>query len=710
MRLSVKLPKFLVIQNHRLGLLQLSLQILLLAYFVHDFMKTQGYLMQKVPAGYPTSWAEFTPETLAAARNADLKRDFCTKPEKYTYRYSELWTYEGFRCVGLPSNEMSFKEGKNIIYFPVYFQEKYAEVQRSPEDCAKLEKDCATRPGFTFIPPSQTGPVSCECFEGPNHFFTTGSDSITMAFAHFFQVEKQVSDIQEGYSSLKAKEAEKNGLEAMITIVQRLGEAVEIDCNRPKKGYCRYLPGEDIGMTVGEWLRMGGVDLDNDLNDRVRANQLEDDSVFPFPSLRITGVEVMVRLKYLNHHMHSEVDLETGLAWTGPVCYVEVLSTKVWTGMTKTDYGLPIRASGGSGGSSRERVYEGIRFVFSSSMDSRFGWIDLPTIISKLTTVIVFLTLPSKLVMAIAVYCLGNLSYTYQRAQQEKLSIWETSRRGLPARLLTAATAFFVLSNVEPAEEAAQKEGDAGAAASDNKATSGDEKKGQIAEGAAGGVSLPLLEDMLKEAFRREMHRIDEKELKAMAWEIFRSFTSRDGKGHKKKAMSRITLEDFVSAAVSDDCMDYHALVEQFDTDRKKSFMERLFEDGGGDDGGDEDSASLDVESCACFDACSKRRRRRKSSSMVAPDAGCSSEASAVVETEGQTNSIGTAAAASAAPVALPDPPGGREAATSGDREEKTGVVTPSETEKDLQGEAAAEAAPPPPAPTEEAAPKAPNA
>jgi hypothetical protein len=55
-KLAVKLPKFLIIQNTRLAILQIFLQLAVLGGLVFLVIYERQYLNEKVPKGGPKSW------------------------------------------------------------------------------------------------------------------------------------------------------------------------------------------------------------------------------------------------------------------------------------------------------------------------------------------------------------------------------------------------------------------------------------------------------------------------------------------------------------------------------------------------------------------------------------------------------------------------------------------------------------------------------
>lgn len=106
----------------------------------------------------------------------------------------------------------------------------------------------------------------------------TGVNEQVMAFQHKFAVEMKDgmfgwnTKIKEGYSNRKEADALRVGFEPVKSVIEKFnsdGQYTEADCGIPKKGQCRFDSGKDISLTIGQWMAIGDVHM-NQTNDNVR--------------------------------------------------------------------------------------------------------------------------------------------------------------------------------------------------------------------------------------------------------------------------------------------------------------------------------------------------------------------------------------------------------------------------------------------------------
>lgn len=331
----------------------------------------------------------------------------------------------------------------------------------------------------------------------------------------------------------------------------------ESDCGKPVKGQCRFMPGSSVSLTVGEWLRIADRSLHEE-NMLVRANGWNN-SNYDYPLHRITGVEVLVSTKYEDYNFHDvehpvpeECGGDNGGKWPYTVCKVVVKGISTWTGMPTNRYAKLSDASNeDSGYKMRQRYYEGIRFVFTSSVASKFGYPSVTEIMDFIVNLIVYFGFVGMLVECLAIYGLGNTSRTYYRSQQEPLRVSELSSKGLPSRLLQSAVSFYMLSAVE------------------QMADKGNE---MIDTGFKHGFTYETLHKVFKHVMQA-YEEIDAGELDYMARVVFNALSS---------DKQRITLADFCEATSSNESFDIISMAAAFDFDRKKCCLESLFKDGAG--------------------------------------------------------------------------------------------------------------------------------
>ena len=146
-------------------------------------------------------------------------------------------------------------------------------------------------------------------------------------------------------------------------------------------GECRFLPGATIRMSVAEWLSASGItnglmETNDKAGKNLQAGQTitvdaTDYTLLDYPPLRLTGVQIILQIEYMDDYFHSEADYEGTT-----VCYIKVTANKSWTGRPEVGYEGNLPAHGAVDGKTRSRYYEGVRFTVLNSEASRFGWPD----------------------------------------------------------------------------------------------------------------------------------------------------------------------------------------------------------------------------------------------------------------------------------------------------------------------------------------------
>eukprot|EP00397_Hematodinium_sp_SG-2012_P049008 GEMP01056359.1.p1 GENE.GEMP01056359.1~~GEMP01056359.1.p1 ORF type:complete len:319 (+),score=35.43 GEMP01056359.1:124-1080(+) len=258
-------------------------------------------------------------------------------------------------------------------------------------------------------------------------------------------------------------------------------------------------------------------------------------------------------MKYDDSQFHNFRHVgEWGWKWPYTICKVLVKGHTDWTGMPQNRYEkLSDAGDENSGYKMRQRWYEGVRFVFTSSTASRWGFPTLSQLSVYLASTIVYMGLVGQIVTLLAVYGLGVTSVAYYKSQQEPLRLRLRCAQGLPSRLIQSATTFYMLAALE---------------------AMGEKGVGITAKGMKDGFSYETLHSVFKHIMSA-YSEIDHKELRNMSRTVFTAI-SKDG--------IRVHLADFCEATSSNESFDMHSMISAFDTDRKKGFLERLFYDAAG--------------------------------------------------------------------------------------------------------------------------------
>lgn len=91
LELTIKLPKFIKIQNTRLALLQYALISVVVVLMASMMYANRQYLITSVEFTVSTKpWAETGDSYEAKVQDEMTNADFCTKPNDFTYRLIKI--------------------------------------------------------------------------------------------------------------------------------------------------------------------------------------------------------------------------------------------------------------------------------------------------------------------------------------------------------------------------------------------------------------------------------------------------------------------------------------------------------------------------------------------------------------------------------------------------------------------------------------------
>jgi len=577
--MPVRLPKFVKIENTRLRIFQAFTQvgvILVLSYVF--FGMDKQYLEVKVPMGGTINWAESpNNEDLAAAIDRDFAKEYCDNPRAVAFKFSNLWSYEDFKCLVMSNNEMSFKVGKDIIYFPTYFHEEWEEMDldegKNSRNCelikAQASRKCASghAPSFSKCWYTQKCTKTEKCYQKcgwkkRRHYFTVGVEDQVMAFQNMYKVALSNSEYREGSSKIEAPPFDDDGdpiyddnvkpseVEPLLTRIMQMkdGTSFEFDCGRPVKGLCRFDPGTYVQLKIGEWLRAANFDLDdvNTSEKNVWKGKRKGVDVKDHPIFRITGAEIDIMSLYQTADFHSVK--HNGKPWPFTVANIIVQGSPTWTGMPINRYDQ-LTEAGTGGARLRTRFYEGVRFRFTSSLSSQYGVISLAQCISAITSIFVFYGAVQILINVIALYLMGETSKSYMRAAQEPFTMRTNATEALPSKLVSSAGAFYMLYWLGKQKE---------------------EGKNFMNECDIVGIDRQTFQLALTHIFNN-WKQLDPDELSLMGEHAFRAIS--DGE-------EKISLSRFCESVTSTEPFNTEGMVHSYDIDRKRTVCEHIFDDG----------------------------------------------------------------------------------------------------------------------------------
>eukprot|EP00429_Kryptoperidinium_foliaceum_P038888 CAMPEP_0176164606 /NCGR_PEP_ID=MMETSP0120_2-20121206/84203_1 /TAXON_ID=160619 /ORGANISM="Kryptoperidinium foliaceum, Strain CCMP 1326" /LENGTH=419 /DNA_ID=CAMNT_0017502139 /DNA_START=153 /DNA_END=1413 /DNA_ORIENTATION=- len=248
------------------------------------------------------------------------------------------------------------------------------------------------------------------------------------------------------------------------------------------------------------------------------------------PRARIAGMNIHLDFSY--HNAEDSGHIVDG--FDGTVCVLTVSTDPRWNSATQMAYSAIPDARTGAGAYRSRKAY-GISFTFQAK--GSFSKFDAQNLVTVFVNALVILALPAAIVQFLALNGLGALSKVYKRAQAQVLSI---SRQfsGLTARMLAGAAAFETLC-----------------AENDDKAT----------------IHGPLFLQRLEAAFHKQLNNgeLEAEEFKTMCDQVLQDMDTGSSSG--------VSLDEFLAAFSSEECLRPKDMVKFFDKSRSRSILEVIF-------------------------------------------------------------------------------------------------------------------------------------
>eukprot|EP00746_Dinoflagellata_sp_MGD_P128220 gnl/MRDRNA2_/MRDRNA2_62631_c0_seq1.p1 gnl/MRDRNA2_/MRDRNA2_62631_c0~~gnl/MRDRNA2_/MRDRNA2_62631_c0_seq1.p1 ORF type:complete len:915 (-),score=165.97 gnl/MRDRNA2_/MRDRNA2_62631_c0_seq1:94-2778(-) len=283
----------------------------------------------------------------------------------------------------------------------------------------------------------------------------------------------------------------------------------------------RFQPGQSVDLSVKMLLDHAGVMLDNVVAE-YGANKLADAVIREGILTRLAGAEIDIEISYENPWKH-------GMNWQGPVAYLTIRGSMAWKSR-------PLLQVLDFAGSQRMRYYQGVQIRFRQK--GTFGWFDLNGIIQCLTSLIVLASTANTITAQFAYRCLGGLSTVYRGFCHQKAQIGAECH-SMAARLASYTSTFLELEDVED---------------------------------PVPGISRERLLHRFTRVFGKASGLTD-LQIKRFVHFVF------DGMNKSKSGDENDSLdvEEWLKACAFAEPLGYDSLVQMFDADRKKGFLERFF-------------------------------------------------------------------------------------------------------------------------------------
>ncbi|CAD7953200.1 unnamed protein product [Amoebophrya sp. A25] len=384
----VNLPREIIIENRRLGLLHVVLTVLVGIWVIYNFIYSRAWNLEHIPvhgmvelwSGSPSTW------------DATVKH--CTDLSYYNYDWSSTFMYRPTKCMRLPEGENQYKLGSRM-YITTYAVDSY-----------------------------YVGGVKQWSLE----FLTQNVDDLMIYFNHGYQVTTQSDKVVRGRDKFQGEEGTLGG--SMSEISGEQGQMLTIfqDSSGSREcvigGKSRWKPRDALSGISGklsEFLACGGISLD-DYNHKVKTNSAVEVGT---PTYRITGAGLKLEHYYYNSLMHSESD------WAGTVCYIRVRTVPIWNSNQiaahTTVYDGTISGTNPSA-SDVQSAYR-FRYQYGVSVElealGTFSLFDYQALITGLVNALVLLALPTAVIKVIACKFCGPISAVYERSQAEPVDLNE---------------------------------------------------------------------------------------------------------------------------------------------------------------------------------------------------------------------------------------------------------------------------------------------
>jgi len=520
---TIQVPKALVIRNVRLGLLLRILQVGALVWNIYSIFVLQGWTIVSVPM--PHSLEVWT----SPAAPSSSQPAYCTTP--FFYQYSSSYTFNMTRCLDIPDGEKVSKLGTNL-FVATSIQDQYITRRTGAAVCANLSTQCALAGG------AYKSGSPCECSEDVQGFVSRPED-VRVHLNHGYMVNWPAGEKNRGVDKSQAQVKGSLGERwadivgesgQMKTIVQgpggkRCKVGADTDGGAKDEWQKKDVASDGMRVTIRELLACAGETLDDAAPSL--ASGLEDEKGQVRP--RVAGMGINLDFSY-----HNKEDSAHTYGFDGVVCVLTVTADPRWNSATAMAYSvIPDTRTGV--GEYRSRKAYGVSFTFQQK--GSFAKFDIQALITLIVNSLVIFALPSAIVQFVALNLLGTLSEVYKRAQAQTLSIVKQFS-GLTARMLAGVAAFETVS------------------------------------GEKDHVDYSTIKDRLRAAFNKPLTdgTLDEAEFKELCDNVLRDLDSGD--------TDNVTLDEFMQAYASEECVEPKHMVKFFDANRSRSPLEILFNPG----------------------------------------------------------------------------------------------------------------------------------
>lgn len=363
--------------DKKIGLTYRSIQVLLFSFILYDLFKKQLYFKTEIPSGYTTMWAEANDLYNMQTNATKSPPSFCNNNQEHNYIYSlPYWDYRNNSCINLHYSEM-YEKGENEMFFQTHFTENKIILQ----DCNHFNYSndkCQ-------IMDSLDGQCFCQNYE---NFYSVGVEGMQLIFNHLYTTSFESGSNVETNGDVKPIKTILNDINGKESRVFQIGE--------------------NIGLSINEWLSLANIDL-NDINYGVKKSENGIDVIEQYPRYRLTGLEIILKVNFYNIKTFTNFD-ET-------ICVIDIVTNKGWASKgSKINYIKYPDLLEGSHDEKNiyvDRYRYGIKFKFIvSGLMGEFNWYML---MNHLVSTVVLIGVARTGLSYFVMYFLGRKSTIFKK-------------------------------------------------------------------------------------------------------------------------------------------------------------------------------------------------------------------------------------------------------------------------------------------------------
>eukprot|EP01025_Chloroclados_australasicus_P023606 TRINITY_DN2389_c0_g2_i2.p1 TRINITY_DN2389_c0_g2~~TRINITY_DN2389_c0_g2_i2.p1 ORF type:complete len:690 (-),score=37.82 TRINITY_DN2389_c0_g2_i2:1614-3506(-) len=449
------------IMDRRLGLLLRLIQLGVLGYVAWDIINQEGYLVTQIPQGSISVYAEGGKQyTLANMYKAMTTAQHCTQPDLYNFYYNKRFVYKDFECIVTDPFGSSDKLDSSIFIDTYMTESRYVTVKSYNESgCWDVLRQQEEREGTKLQNATFDAFAEGLCvFQDQEHIFPSIPETVYVSFTHQFSTTTSFDmSATQPVSYLRNRNRED-----ILKVFQK---------------------GEDIGGVLSQWLEWAELDLDLP-HDKQPAVLKGYDNVVPslartweyvengtgqsfstedgdrsdeiYPRLRVSGVTLLIKLRYYNyrlspiakelHQLHGSHDFH---------CVIDIDPVIVWTSRGSNlqysvrDFKDPryptlksARDNDTRGFLAVDMYSYGVKFAFQT--EGVIGKFSIGELIQSITNGLVLLATASTIVTMVALYAMGQRSELYAEFIREKVD-WRLEYAKFAAQAVVAAYVFQLM-------------------------------------------------------------------------------------------------------------------------------------------------------------------------------------------------------------------------------------------------------------------------